>query len=69
VGAKPAEVESTETLSYGAGTGAAAKTGEAPARVVATAVVSNAPPTTPPGAHSIAHSIGRFFHRLFHPGS
>lgn len=68
VGAKPAEVESTETLSYAAGTGTAAKT-EAPARVAATVVVSTAPPATPPGAHSIAHSIGRFFHRLFHPGS
>jgi hypothetical protein len=69
VGAKPAEVESTETLSYGAGSGAAAKTEDEAAPVAATAVVSTAPPATPPGAHSIAHSIGRFFHRLFHPGS
>jgi hypothetical protein len=69
VGAQPAEVQSTETLSYKAGGGAAAKTEEAPAPAAATAVVSTAPPATPPGAHSIAHSIGRFFHRLFHPGS
>ena len=69
VGAKPAEVVSTETLSYGAGTGTAAKTQEMPNPVATTAVVSTVPPATPPGAHSIAHSIGRFFHRLFHPGS
>jgi len=69
VEAKPAEVESTETLSYGAGAGAVAKTEDVPVPVAAPVVVSTAPPATPPGAHSIAHSIGRFFHRLFHPGS
>jgi len=68
----PAEVQSTETLSYassGAPGGVApAKTEDAAPPVAATAMVSTAPPATPPGAHSIAHSIGRFFHRLFHPG-
>jgi len=68
--AEPAgDVQSTETLSYGASGGATAKTEDAPAPVAAAAVVSAAPPATPPGAHSIAHSIGRFFHRLFHPGN